>query len=202
MDQLLDDLCKGAVAGFTATTPMTVAMDIWHANLPPEERDPVPPREVVERTTARAGVRHEMTAEQRRELFVLSHFGYGTGVGALYGPLSRRLPLPPVASGIAYGLGVWAASYLGYLPALGLYKRPDHEPPGRHGMLIAAHVVWGATLGLMTAMLNRSGPARSASEGLPSLALRAGSDALLSGSATAPSDTPRAGLPAPSRPQP
>jgi uncharacterized membrane protein YagU involved in acid resistance len=155
MAQLREDLCQGVVAGFIATTPMTVVMDLWHANLPPDERDPLPPRQVVENTTAKAGVRHEMTAEQRRELFMLAHFGYGAGVGALYGPLARRLVLPPVVSGIAYGLGVWAASYLGYLPALGLYKRPEHEPSGRHGMLIAGHVVWGATLGLMTALLDR-----------------------------------------------
>lgn len=156
MSRFVDDLCTGAVAGFTATTPMTLAMDLLHTTLPRDEQDPLPPRHVTERATAKAGVRPALSDDQRHDLTMLAHFGFGTTAGALYGPLARRLNLPPVAGGIAYGLGVWACSYLGWLPAVGLYRPPHREPAGRHAVTIAGHVVWGASLGLMTALLNQN----------------------------------------------
>lgn len=82
-----------------------------------------------------------------------SHFGYGAAMGAAYGPLQTRVPLPAVAQGILYGLFVWAASYLGLLPLLGISASNHKEPMRRNLMMIAAHVVWGASLGTMAGIL-------------------------------------------------
>jgi hypothetical protein len=49
---------------------------------------------------------------------------------------------------MAYGLGVWAVSYLGYLPALGIRKSAKEDTPQRSAMMIVAHLVWGAALAL------------------------------------------------------
>ena len=73
--------------------------------------------------------------------------------GAAYAPLAQHFRLPPVAGGIAYGLGVWASSYLGWLPATGLYRSPGREPKRRHAMMIGAHAVWGAVLGVLTDLM-------------------------------------------------
>jgi len=50
---------------------------------------------------------------------------------------------------VGYGLVVWAGSYLGLLPAVGLHRPATREPAGRNGMMIGAHVVFGAVLGLL-----------------------------------------------------
>jgi hypothetical protein len=49
--------------------------------------------------------------------------------------------------GIAFGLGVWATSYRGWIPALDML--PPEQRRGRAGtaVMIAAHTVYGATLG-------------------------------------------------------
>ena len=80
---------------------------------------------------------------------VLAHFGDGAGAGTVYAPRSRGVPLPPVAGGIAYGLVVWTASYLGLLPVVGLISPAINHPARRNALMIVAHVVWGATLALL-----------------------------------------------------
>jgi len=51
--------------------------------------------------------------------------------------------------GIVFGLGVWAASYLAWLPALGILPPATEAPPRRNAVMIAAHIVWGAAAGLL-----------------------------------------------------
>lgn len=154
MGTVLDQACVGAIAGLVATGPMTAFMKGVHATLPPDEQTPIPPREITERATAMAGVRQELSDGERLGLSVAAHFAFGATTGAVYGPLAHHFRLPPVAGGIAYGLGVWATSYLGWLPAAGLYRSPGREPAGRHFMIFGAHVVWGAVLGVLTDQLS------------------------------------------------
>jgi hypothetical protein len=141
-----DRLLAGAAAGFAATGPMTAVMEGLHTLLPSGEQDPLPPRQITERGAAAAGVARELDEEETEAATAVAHFGFGTAAGALFGLLAARSQ-SPVMAGIGYGLGVWAASYLGLLPASGLYKSSRTEPARRHGLMIAAHVVWGAVAG-------------------------------------------------------
>ena len=115
------------------------------------------------RAAWRAGFAHEIDESQRLELTLAAHVGYGTTVGALYGPLSQRVKGPAVVKGMGYGVVVWAVSYLGLLPALGLMRPATQHAPQRNALMIAAHLVWGATLGLLTAMWMPRGRERATS---------------------------------------
>src|SRR5688500_8224890 len=128
---------------------MTAAMEGLRRVLPRGEQDPIPPRQITERAAAAAGVAGEMTDGQKDAATAVAHLAFGAGTGALYGLLAPLLPGGPVARGVGYGLTVWAGSYLGWLPAAGLYKRPEDEPAGRHAKMVLSHVVWGACLGLL-----------------------------------------------------
>jgi uncharacterized membrane protein YagU involved in acid resistance len=145
----MNDLVSGALAGLAATVPMTGVMEVLHRRLPPQERYPLPPREISDKVMEEAGIDNHLDEQERKNLALLSHFAYGATVGALYGPLSRVSPLPPVLSGVAYGLCVWAGSYLGLLPALGILRPATEHPPRRTALMIAAHVVWGSVLGAL-----------------------------------------------------
>jgi uncharacterized membrane protein YagU involved in acid resistance len=139
----------GTVAGLLATAPMTLAMEVLHRRLPPPERHPLPPRTITMRVAGRARQRHRLDRRQRRGATLVAHFAYGAAAGGVYAPLARLLRLP-AAGGLGFGLLVWAISYLGLLPAAGLFPPPHRETPRRTALMIAAHLVWGASLGVLS----------------------------------------------------
>lgn len=136
---------KGAGAGLLATVPMSLAMLLLHQLLPTERWLPLPPKEITARSGRKAGA--DMDETELRAATVVAHLGYGSAVGALYGPLGQTLPLPPLLSGVLYGLLVWFFSYMGWLPALGLMAPATEQSRGRNIMLIVSHVVWGGFSG-------------------------------------------------------
>jgi len=153
MPDLLTRAAAGAAAGFAATGPMTLVMAGAREALPEDEQHSLPPRIVTERAAQQAGVAHKMGEPEKKAATTAAHFGFGAAAGAVYGVVAPGLPFDPVANGVAFGLGVWASSYVGWLPAAGLHP-PDHrESDGRNAMNVAAHVVWGAVLGLLTDQL-------------------------------------------------
>lgn len=146
---------KGALAGFVATAPMSVFMLATQRFLPKRQRYQLPPEMIISEMAQRAHVRHRLNKQMVLGATLVSHFGYGTAMGATYGPLHKRVPLPTVAQGVLFGLLVWAASYLGLLPLLGISASGDREPLRRNLMMIAAHIVWGASMGAAANLLFR-----------------------------------------------
>lgn len=146
---LLPRLAIGAASGLVATGAMTVAMLGMQQLLPKREQYPLPPRRIVARISCWLGIRRDLDKTSLDALTAVAHFGYGTSMGALYGPIGLALPIPGVISGVAWGLVVWAASYLGLLPALNILSSALHHPPKRDALMIAAHIVWGASLGFV-----------------------------------------------------
>ncbi len=151
------DAASGVAAGLVGTTAMTAAMDGLERLLPPGEHEPIEPRQITDVLLCRGGLADSLTDEQKAALALASHFGYGATMGAMYGMFGRRLPLPSAARGAAFGLAVWAASYVGWLPALGILPPPPRRPAGRNGLLIATHLVWGAVTALVADSAQRQG---------------------------------------------
>ena len=139
----------GTLAGLVATLPMTAAMELLHRQLPAHQRHPLPPREVAMNALGTLGLRHRQDETTRTLLSVATHFAVGATAGTLYPTVARALPGGPVAKGVAYGLAVWAGGYLGLLPATGLLSPATEHPRRRTALMVASHVVWGATLGLL-----------------------------------------------------
>jgi hypothetical protein len=83
----------------------------------------------------------------------------------LLGALSEGLDglgAPPALSGAGFGVAVWAGSYSGRLPAAGILSPATRHPPRRNALMIAAHVVRGATAGLVVDKLSDDGREESA----------------------------------------
>jgi len=146
-------LLKGMLAGFVATLPMTIFMLATQRFLPKRQQYRLPPEMITSELANRAHVRHHLNKQVVVGATLISHFGYGAAMGAAYGPLHRRVPLPAIAQGVLFGLVVWAASYLGLLPLLGIAASGDREPLRRNLMMIAAHIVWGASMGATANLL-------------------------------------------------
>lgn len=130
----------GAIAGTVGTMGMTMCMRWLHQALPPDQAYPLPPREIVQTVLPQGDERfheHATTA---------AHFAYGAATGAFLGAITRRPP--GAAAGAAYGVAVWAASYLGWIPAAGILKPAVSHPARRNALMLTAHVVWGALTAL------------------------------------------------------
>jgi hypothetical protein len=139
---IIDRVVLGAVAGFSATMIMTMFMERSHEQLPAEEEYPLPPRELTDRI---------LPDLPRMDLWaMLAHFGYGAASGGLFGALNGRIPA------LLFGPLVWAASYLGWIPAARRLDSADDHPVERNVLMIGAHLVWGAALGLFLNELQRA----------------------------------------------
>jgi uncharacterized membrane protein YagU involved in acid resistance len=82
------------------------------------------------------------------------HYSYGGAMGAIYGTVVRGR-YRSCWTGAAFGFAVWAGSYLGWLPAAGLHDGATEEHGERNALMIAAHLVWGATMGATLAKHER-----------------------------------------------
>lgn len=142
-----NDAIVGLAAGVIATVPMTVAMEGLHDALA-EHDGPLPPREVTEGLLDRIGAQN-LPDRPRQRLTFLLHFTYGGAAGALFGILAPRRVPEATAAGTLYGLAVWTGSYIGLLPATHLRRHARHDSAERTTMMVAAHLVWGATLGML-----------------------------------------------------
>jgi hypothetical protein len=171
-------IVAGAGAGVAATVSMTWVMAALHREQPEGERDALPPREIAERATQVAGVDDQLTPAAMDAISLAAHLAYGASTGAVFGALASRPRghAHEVARGTAFGIAVFAASYLGWLPALRLQPRVTRWSAERLGLMVAAHVVWGAALGGLKESLLRAQKGTTRRE-LPSRAIAPGAGA-------------------------
>lgn len=148
---------RAALAGLLATVPMTVAMTVLFRWLPARQQYPLPPVLITGEVASRAGLTPSPTGLGRTAL--AAHFAYGAATGALY-PLLVSNRWPPAVAGPGYGLCVWGASYLGWIPALRILTPATRHPARRNALMWAAHVVWGGALAGLTVLFARRMPRR------------------------------------------
>ena len=136
--KLSSRLLIGGIAGFAATLAMTAAMRRLHERLPAKEDYPLTPREIVDSSAAQADL--PVANETSRDVTTAAHFAYGALMGAIIAALN---PDPGKRTGTAAGLAVWVASYMGWIPAVGILEPATKHPPRRNLLMIASHLVWG-----------------------------------------------------------
>jgi hypothetical protein len=129
----------GGIAGFAATLAMTSAMARLHRRLPRHEQYPLTPREIIASGADKLDL--ELGDSASRDLTIAAHFAYGAGCGAL---ITVAHPRIGKRAGALAGVAVWLASYLGWIPAVGLLKPATRHPPRRNLLMVAVHLVWGA----------------------------------------------------------
>jgi len=154
----------GALAGLAATAPMTAAMKAGHRRLAWYERYPLPPRQITMKVASQLGLKNHLDEVQKHGLTLAAHYGYGASMGALFGAMMAAADhagnKSTAEKGIAFGLGVWTASYLGLLPALGILRPATEHPARRNLLMIGAHVVWGVSLAKLFREMQTDFPSR------------------------------------------
>ncbi len=146
----------GAGAGSIGTVPMTLFMLGAHRLLPGWQKYALPPEKLTEEVAERANI--ELDKPQLLGASLVAHLGYGASMGSLYNMFARRVETPAVVKGAVFGVAVWAASYLGWLPAANFSEAASEEPMKRNMLMIGAHIIWGVTTAVMIDQIERRLP--------------------------------------------
>jgi putative membrane protein len=147
-----------------ATAPMSLVMWMGHRWLPRGQRDPLRPLQITERALDSVGADDSLTPEEKKSLAVINHYAYGAAMGSLYAALQGSGNKKSVPAGVAFGMAGWGGSYLGLVPWLELYRSAKEEPAGRNLLIVVAHIVWGASLAILTHRLAQAGTRIAGSE--------------------------------------
>jgi hypothetical protein len=99
---------------------------------------------------------HEEPAEpKKQQLSQWVHWTYGAAQGAIYDAISRRVPGPRWAQGLAWGGAMWLLGDELAVPALGLAEGPKKYPAGQHAHRLGAHLTYGVAAAFTTGALHR-----------------------------------------------
>ncbi|MBW3625283.1 MAG: DUF1440 domain-containing protein [Armatimonadetes bacterium] len=141
-------ILSGARGGILASLAMSLfqagGMKLFPAPTPEGGPDEWTPHYIT-KSALKAFLKDEPDPDWVKSLSALSHLGYGAFWGALYGLWSGNKN-KNIARGMAFGLGVWAIGYAGWVPALGILNPPHREHRNREVRLLLAHLVYGAAL--------------------------------------------------------
>jgi len=146
----------GVIGGLMGTATMSLLMlAARRAGLVSE----LPPERITAAALDALGVKQRPRLLQDA-VAALVHFSFGGVAGAIFAVTTRwpRLPVPRGLQGVLYGALIWAVSYSGWIPALGLLPPPSRDEPRRPPLMVLAHGLYGWTL---AAYVMRRAAARS-----------------------------------------
>ena len=142
-------VATGALAGAVATGAMSGWMLAGQLTGTHGEQ---PPKRLVRRLSRRIGLPARRRGTGTRLATAAAHLGFGMSCGAVY---ALAVPRSTPTRGVAFALGVWAGSYAGWIPALGLLPPPSKDNPRRAWTIATAHVVYGGVLGRLLALADQ-----------------------------------------------
>jgi len=135
---------QGIVAGTLATGFMsTLMMGAKRAGL----MGGMPPEKIT--AAFLKGRNLHVSAAQQDALATLLHFGFGACAGAMFAVVAPKRLIARVPLGMAYGTAIWAISYAGWVPALGIMPPASRDRRDRQVVMLAGHLLFGAFLGLL-----------------------------------------------------
>ena len=99
--------------------------------------------------------RHALTEDEKKVAGPAVHYGFGAGVGGVYGALAEMAPLVTRGAGMPFGVAVWLGAHVITVPALGFSKPVTESPLPLEAGELAAHVVYGAVVECLRRSLRR-----------------------------------------------
>ncbi|HEV7167864.1 MAG TPA: DUF6789 family protein [Micrococcaceae bacterium] len=136
---------QGAAGGLAATAVMSIGLGIADELGVMNHQ---PPMKIV---------KHFLPVLDKNETEAAAstaHVGYGVSAGMVYGALVRPA-WRNAFTGVGYGLLIWFISYEGWLPAFGILPPAHRDKPGRAGTMLGAHILYGASLGIVSGRIAR-----------------------------------------------
>lgn len=154
------DALAGALGGIAGGTAMTIMMTQVGPRLLPHDVLPTTPapQKAVQWAQEQVDDPHALRGRSKDVAALVAHLAYSAASGAVFGLARPALPplraLPRPAAGVVFGLAVWAVSFQGLLPALGVMKRTTEHPPERWPAPLVGHAVFGAITAMVASKLD------------------------------------------------
>lgn len=150
----------GALGGVAGGVAMTVMMTKVAPRVVPRSMlpDPPAPEKTVRWAERESGRPDALSGKSEKSAALAAHLAYSAAAGAGYGlarssfrPL-QQVPIP--AAGALFGLTVWAVSFEGLLPALGVMERTTQHPPKRWPAPLLGHTMFGVVTAVLTSAID------------------------------------------------
>ncbi len=166
---VVSNAVRGAIAGAIATTAMDLVLfrryraeggesevRTWEFSTSATDfgEDAPAPARVGKRIADTVGITLDDTAVAPTNNVV--HWMTGVGWGKVAGLAVGILPVPPLVVGVGTGVTAWGTSYA-LLGAAGIYKPITAYDAKTLWKDLSAHLVYGATLGIVLTVLKRGG---------------------------------------------
>ncbi len=155
MRRLAKDLVWGSLAGYAATLVMERASTLLYERQsePSRQREEqlrreMPTTTLVRRVTELWGAK--LNDDRATEAGMWVHYAFGASGGPAAATLVR-LGLDPLPAGLAVGIAMWVFVDEGANAVLGLTPAAPEFPLVTHARALAAHLVYGAVVGLLVA---------------------------------------------------
>lgn len=150
----------GALGGAAGGVAMTVMMTKVAPRVVPKSMlpDTPAPQKTVQWAQREAGRPDALSGRSEKGAALAAHLAYSAAAGAGYGlarssfPALRQVPSP--AAGALFGLAVWAVSFEGLLPALGVMEPTTQHPPKRWPAPLMGHTIFGVVTAVLAAKLD------------------------------------------------
>lgn len=152
----MNRIFTGIWAGLIATGPMTLSFFKFFEELFAVKRKPLPPSQLTATIENKFGM-NPKSQTAHANMTMISHFLYGAGTGLLYSQTMGRMNGNAMVKGAMFGLGVWTASYLGWIPAMNLEPKAKKMNSARNSMMVISHLVWGLSLAYAEEQLRAEG---------------------------------------------
>lgn len=141
-------LAHNGLAGIVATGAMSLVMAAGKAA---GLMETPPPKHITGRAAQKIGLSPRRAPQPAFTLaWLVGHLAYGAGAGIVYGAVRTVLPRQRPVAGSLYGIALWAVSYLGLMPAMGLYPFAANDSTTRQATMVVAHEAYGGTLAYLT----------------------------------------------------
>jgi hypothetical protein len=163
----LGAVARGIAAGLVGTAAMTAWQEISARLMRSEgseSRSSQPPEDPWEQASAPAQVGRRILegvfekpvpAERIPLLTNVMHWVYGSGWGAVYGLIAGSVDrVPALRSGLLFGTGVWAMSYVQLVP-MGIYEPPWSYSPSQLALDLSYHLAYGTGVGVGYSAVSR-----------------------------------------------
>lgn len=139
---------KGLLAGALGGLAGSFAMSQFHSLISPKAEKHSDPNQEDSTALAASAIsriifRHELTTDQKKLAAPVVHYGFGTGIGAVYGALAEISDSASTGWGTAFGAAAWLGAHVIVVPALGLSKPITQSTLASEAAEFGAHMLYG-----------------------------------------------------------